>query len=178
MGSGEDRERGATLVEAAFILPLLLMIVLSVMELGLAFKDLLTTDFAAKEGARVGALAGDDVEADCEIVKSIVAGYLGTDIADLGSIKISQVDADGNHGLTNTWTFAGADPTSCSDWAVDEQWPSTTREVTLGDSAELDIIGVTIATRHDWVTGFPPWRGAMDIERTAIQRLEPEAFDE
>jgi hypothetical protein len=177
MGRETDRERGVTLVEGAIILPVLVLIILSIMELGLAFKDFLTTDFAAKEGARVGALAGNDPEADCNIVQSIVAGYTGTDIAKLDSIDISQVDSNGNLGLTNTWTFAGDDPTDCSDWNVTEQWPSIGRDVALGPSAQLDILGVTIDTRHDWVTGFPPWRGQINIERTAIQRLEPEAFE-
>ncbi|MGB8360653.1 MAG: TadE family protein, partial [Acidimicrobiia bacterium] len=68
-------ETGATLVEAAIILPVLILLVVTIMELGLAFKDFLTTDFAAKEGARVGALAGNDIMADCDIIQSVVAGY-------------------------------------------------------------------------------------------------------
>ena len=179
MGHGMERERGVTLVEGAIILPLLVLIILSIMELGLAFKDFLTTDFAAKEGARVGALAGNDPEADCHIVQSIVAGYTGTDLDKLDSIKISQVDQNGNLGATNTWTFIGTDPTLCDPlhWGVVENWPSTGRDVALSASAQLDILAVTIDTRHDWVTGFPPWRGQIDIVRTAIQRLEPEAFE-
>jgi hypothetical protein len=177
MGHEAKRDSGVTLVEGAIILPLLVLIILSIMELGLAFKDFLTTDFAAKEGARVGALAGNDPEADCNIVQSIVAGYTGTDIANLDSIRISQVDSNGNLGLTNTWTFSGPDPTDCDDWIVSVAWPSISRDVALGPSAQLDILGVTIDTRHDWVTGLPPWRGQINIERTAIQRLEPEAFE-
>ena len=177
MGREIDREGGVTLVEGAIILPLLVLIILSIMELGLAFKDFLTTDFAAKEGARVGALAGNDPEADCHIVQSIVAGYTATDFDRLDSIQISQVDSNGNLGTTNTWTFSGTDPTDCDDWNKTDPWPSIGRDVTLGPSAQLDIIGVTIDTRHDWVTGFPPWRGEVNIVRTAIQRLEPEAFE-
>lgn len=179
MGHDTDRERGVTLVEGAIILPLLVLIILSIMELGLAFKDFLTTDFAAKEGARVGALAGNDPDADCHIVQSIVAGYTATDFDKLDSIKISQVDQNGNLGATNTWEFTGTDPTLCDPlhWTVVENWESTGRDVTLGPSATLDILAVTIDTRHDWVTGFPPWRGQINIVRTAIQRLEPEAFE-
>ena len=81
MGLVFKGERGATLIEAAIILPLLLFMVFSILELGVALKDFLTTDFAAKEGARVAALAGNDPDADCQIVQSIVAGYSATDIA-------------------------------------------------------------------------------------------------
>lgn len=181
MRLGEDRELGATLVEAAIIFPLLLLIVLSIAELGLAFKDFLTTDFAAKEGARVAALTGNDEFADCTIVQSIIEGYSATDIADLDKITIYQVTGSGaSTGAENIWTFGNDpadDPLDCADWNVIETWPATTRDVSLGGGAELDIVAVQIDTSHDWVTGFPPWRGQIDIVRTAIQRLEPEAFE-
>ena len=177
-----DRELGATLIEAAIILPTLLLILLSIMELGLAFKDFLTTDFAAKEGARVGALAGNDIEADCEIIQSIVAGYTATDFDDLNSITIFEVSESGAAvpGNQNEWRFPNNpsdDPSDCDDWNKIETWDSASRDVSLGASANLAILGVTVDTRHEWVTGFPPWRGEMNIVRTAIQRLEPEAFE-
>lgn len=182
MGHEKDGERGATLVEGAIILPLLVLIILSIMELGLAFKDFLTTDFAAKEGARVGALAGNDPEADCAIVQSIAAGYTGTDFADLEGITIFQVSDSGSAvGMTeNVWTLpGGADPADCSEWNQSDTtaWPPTDRDVLVSAGSDLDILGVTIDTRHNWITGLPPWRGQINIIRTAIQRLEPEGFE-
>jgi hypothetical protein len=181
MGNERANERGATLVEAAMILPLLLLLVISILELGVAAKDFLTTDFAAKEGARVGAVAGNDPEADCLIVQSIIKGYTATDIAKLDGIRIYQVNDAGNStGLENTWQFdndPGDDPLDCADWNVAEGWPSISRDVSLGSGAELDIIAIEIDTNHSWITGLPPWRGEVDIVRTAIQRLEPEAFE-
>jgi Flp pilus assembly protein TadG len=182
MGFIRDRELGVTLVEGAIVLPLLVLIVFTIMELGLAFKDFLTTDFAAKEGARVGALAGNDPEADCNIIQSIVAGYTATDLSDLAGITIFEVGSSGGPvgGTQNVWTLpAGADPAECDEWSQSAPlaWPSTDRDVTVAGGSDLDILGVTIDTRHDWVTGLPPWRGQIDIVRTAIQRLEPEAFE-
>jgi Flp pilus assembly protein TadG len=177
-------DTGATLVEAAIILPVLILLVVTIMELGLAFKDFLTTDFAAKEGARVGALSGNDVDADCYIVRSIVSGYSANDLADLDHIEIYQVsEATGNKvpGTTNRWSYVSGDPLDCEsdpapNWAVTVSWPSVARNVEVG-STPLDIIGVTVDTQHDWITGVPPWNGQMTILRTAIQRLEPEAFE-
>ena len=177
-------EKGATLVEAAIILPVLILLVVTIMELGLAFKDFLTTDFAAKEGARVGALAGNDINADCDIIQSVVAGYSASDFADLQGVTIFRVDDSGNAvgGTSNTWTFAnnpGDDPTDCADWSQSAPlaWPPMNRKVSLGPGDDLDILGITIDTRHEWITGVPPWNGQMTIVRTAIQRLEPEAFE-
>lgn len=182
MGHEADRDRGVTLVEGAIILPLLVLIILSIMELGLAFKDFLTTDFAAKEGARVGALAGNDPDADCHIVQSIVAGYTATDFDALHGITIFQVNDSGAPvgGTQNIWTLTDPDePFDCLSWSQSNPggWPSIDRDVFVTGGSDLDILGVTIDTRHPWVTGFPPWRGEIDIVRTSIQRLEPEGFE-
>lgn len=163
------------------VIPIMFFIVISLMELGLVFIDLLTNSFAVREGARVGALAGNDVDADCDIVLSIVAGYGSSDLNDLNEIRIFRADpisGDPIPGEINTWKLTGSDPTKCTtDWQIVETWPSITRKVVVGPTSTLDILGVTIDTDHGWITGLPPWRGTMNIEETAIQRLEPEAFE-
>ncbi len=94
--------------------------------------------------------------------------------------KASEATGDPVAGAVNTWTLKPrATPVlaSRSDWNISEQWPSTSRNVTVGPTTKLDILGVTLDTTHDWVTGLPPWRGTINVSRTALQRLEPEAFE-
>ncbi len=178
MGKGAS-QRGATLVEAALVLPILIMLMISILELGLFFRDFLTVSYTAREAARVGSLAGNDPEADCDIVQSVVTAFGPTDVTGVGILIFKASESTGNPeiGKTNTWTLSSGDPTDCGDWTVLEQWPSTTRQVNVNDTLELDILGVSILTDHDWITGLPPWRGNMDINRTALQRLEPESFE-
>lgn len=181
MGNWE-RQRGATLVEAALVLPIILLLTVSLLELGLAFREFLTLSFTAREAARIGALAGNDIEADCHIITGIAEAFGPADLAGV-TIEIFKADEDEGQpvtGMVNEWTLnPGGDPLICDtvNWDVTENWPSVDRNVTVGPTTELDILGVTISTRHEWVTGFPPWRGGMDIDRTALQRLEPEAFE-
>lgn len=178
MARKKQGQKGATIVEAAIILPLLLIILVSLMEMGVGFKEFLTTDFVVKEGARIGAVAGNDIDADCAIVTTMMANYSAADLADLDSILIWEVnDSGGSTGNQNTWTYLTAqDPLDCAlGWSKSGNWPSTSRGVTVAGG--LDILGVTIDTKHDWITGIPPWNGTMDIVRTAIQRLEPESFE-
>ena len=56
-------ERGATAVEFAFILPLLLVLVLGIAEFGRAFQVSGTLSAAAREGVRVMALQNDPAAA-------------------------------------------------------------------------------------------------------------------
>jgi Flp pilus assembly protein TadG len=56
-------ERGATAVEFAFIVPLLILLVLGIAEFGHAFQVQGTLSAAAREGARVMALQNDPAAA-------------------------------------------------------------------------------------------------------------------
>jgi Flp pilus assembly protein TadG len=56
-------ERGATVVEFAFIVPLLILLVLGIAEFGHAFQVSGTLSAAAREGVRVMALQNDPVAA-------------------------------------------------------------------------------------------------------------------
>ena len=69
---GDRSERGAVLIEAALVLPLLLLVVLGIMDFGLLFQRYEVLTNAAREGARVGVLPGYS-PAD---VKSRVEQYL------------------------------------------------------------------------------------------------------
>src|SRR5690606_20024691 len=82
------RERGATLVEAALAFPIVILVIISILELGLAFKDYLTVSYLSREPARVGGVARDDVYADCAILLGI------EDLATEGDLgRIQQVRA-------------------------------------------------------------------------------------
>ncbi len=63
MGGTVRGERGATAVEFAFIVPLLIVLVIGVAEFGRAFQVQGTLSAAAREGVRAMALRNDPVDA-------------------------------------------------------------------------------------------------------------------
>ncbi len=180
------KERGATLVEAALVFPILILIVMGTLEIGLAFKDYLTVSYISREGARLGALAGDDPAADCAILRGIGGLATSGDLARIDEIQIFKADeGSGNQGLTNTATYVpGNDPTVCNvpstpadGWDINPvNWSPTSRQTTVGSDA-LDIIGVRVIMTRSWVTGFPPFRGTFQVDETTLTRLEPKAFE-
>jgi hypothetical protein len=183
---GRRRERGATLVEAALVFPILILIIMGTMEIGLAFKDYLTVSYISREGARLGALAGDDPDADCTILKGIGGLATDHDLARINEIQIFKADeGTGAQGLTNKAVYIdGADPTICNvpstptdGWTISPiNWSPTSRQTTVGVDS-LDIIGVRVLMTRSWVTGFPPFRGTMQIDEQTLTRLEPQAFE-
>lgn len=196
-GSGRTRhiswslrrtERGATLVEMALVLPILLLIIIGITEIGLYFKNYLTVSYASREGARVAAFVGDSLDADCQILVA-VGGLLGSaNLEHLQKVEIFVADQDGTQtfGKTNTATLKnGGDPTACTEpaapsdgWFRTTNYPATNRNVTVAvDEPPLDIVGVRIYFTHNWATGFPPFSGQANIDDSNINRVEPEAFE-
>jgi Flp pilus assembly protein TadG len=180
------RERGATLVEAALAFPILILVIISILELGMAFKDYLTVSYLSREAARIGALAGNDPLADCAILLGIESLATEGDLRRLDTVRIYRADSRGNElqgPNTGSWRDNGNAP-KCSNpnafddtWTVNSSaWAPTSREVGVGQDMSPDIIGVQIRLTRNWITGFPPFNGTFTIDERTITRLEPKAF--
>lgn len=184
------RDGGASLIEAAIIVPLLLLMVIAIMEYGLAFKDYLTVSYLSREGARIGALAGDANSADCDILTGLSDLITASDLARLDYIEIYQASqSTGAQGATNRATYLDPnDPLACTEpaggqpgdgWSVTPiggGYPTGSRNTTASSSTPLDIIGVRVVLTRSWITGFGPFSGTAIVDETTITRMEPEVF--
>lgn len=181
-----QRERGANLVEFAIVVPIILLVVIGILEVGVAFRDLLTVSNAAKEGVRVVAAMGDDPMSDCVVLtKTSSALASSIPLANLVTIQIFRADSDGNQIAldTNVYTLpVGADPTDCTEWSPNPtdigslDWSPLDRNVKIGPGSDLDIAGVRITYTHNWITGFPPFFGSFVVDEATVSRLEPEEY--
>lgn len=180
-----DNSRGANLVEFALVMPIVLLVVLGILETGVAFRDFLTVSNAVKEGVRVVAAMGDDPMSDCVTV-SRTAAALGTalPLTNLIQVEIFRADAAGQQtGDTNVYTLpVGADPSDCTEWSPNPTqintlvWSPLARRVVIGPGQSLDIAGVRVTYTHDWITGFPPFVGSFIVNEATVSRLEPEEY--
>jgi hypothetical protein len=174
----KGRERGATIVEAAIVMPMILLLAIGLSEVGFAVIDWLAVSNASREGARVGAAAGDYDEpgedAD-DLIKSVVAqASCAIENGDLLSMRVFKSDVDGNtlDGDENLYIL---DSVNCvngtSSWTDDSvNWPPDSRKDSVDD---LDILGVELTFDHTSITGFLPMFDATWND-TAIMRIEPD----
>jgi Flp pilus assembly protein TadG len=177
---------GAALVEAAVAFPLIIMMIVGLIEIGLAFKDYLVVSAASREGARIAALAGTDDQSDCAVLIGISELASPGDLDRIDRIDIYKADeATGAQGLTDTAVpNPPNDPTVCTQpHGVNDGWtitpvnyPPTSRQTTVG-SSDLDIVGVRVVMTRQWLTQFPPFRGTFTIDESTITRVEPEVFE-
>ena len=90
-------ERGASAVEFAFVVPLLLLLVLGIAEFGRAFQVQGTISAAAREGVRMMALQNDEAAARAAVRNA--ADSLNPDITD-GQIRFPEGDCTGATGAS------------------------------------------------------------------------------
>jgi Flp pilus assembly protein TadG len=93
-----SEERGATLVEAAISITLLLLVVFGIVELGRFLHIMHGADTAAREGARYGIAVGDSANGiprytDCDEIVAAAIALSG--LADLDPADISVTYDDG-----------------------------------------------------------------------------------
>ena len=105
---------GQSLVEYALILPVFLLILLGIVEFGLAFSHHMTLEYATREGARTGAaLANGSTAFDCSKVDDEVVAAVQrvltqngsqVDLSHVTGIRIYDADANGDEqGLVDVW---------------------------------------------------------------------------
>lgn len=159
------REQGQSLVEFTLVAPVLLVLVLGMLDFGLAFADKLTLGNATREGARIGAAlvtgspmacTGDPNGVDTTIVASVQnilrSGGSDVDLSHIDAIRIFRADAGGNPvgGDINVWRYtpgAGpdADPgpgTETIDFSpASVAWPACGRDNNIDAP---DSLGVSI----------------------------------
>ena len=193
-GSARDRSRGAVLVEAAFVTPLFLMLVLGIMEVGLAMNDDLALAHSVRAGSRVASASGNDVYADYGIIQGIRRESSALPLSSIKRIVVYRADKYGEapstscqNGTESASVTAGSKPCNVyyptdfdkvkSRWGCKpaeglELWCPTARKVSsTGTGAEY--IGVWIKIEHAWVTRM--FGEVITLTDESVIRLEPRA---
>ncbi len=189
--SQRGRERGAVVVEAAIITPLIALLVFGIVEFGLIFKDELTVSSAAGAAARTGAAIPKQPNYQEDMLKELNGRLAGLGLRDGDKVVIYKAeddgllkdadsqgeifdtcenDADANctaytwNGTTDQWDAGSA------DWEPDEQ--SACRDDSLDPDKDLDRIGVYLDVTHDYITGFVG-SGSRSVTQRSVYSLEP-----
>ena len=94
------RDRGASAVEFALVLPLLMLIVFGIVDFGVLFSQQLTLNNAVRAGARSGVVVGQVL--DCPGIRSKVQGDLSGLAMDPStvSVRVTMLTASGTSDTT------------------------------------------------------------------------------
>ncbi|MEX1092711.1 MAG: TadE family protein [Acidimicrobiia bacterium] len=176
-------DKGASLVEASILLPMLILLAIGLSEIGFLVIDYLTVSNSAREGARTGAAAANYVDpitgtdADDLILESVEEAACNLRFGELTEVSIFHADGNGDPilGSVNTYVPAGsglACGTTANGLICDNgcPWAPASRD---REPPGFDVLGVEVIFEHSDVTGFFPFPTITWAE-TAIMQIEPD----
>lgn len=202
MRSTKTSERGATLVEAAFVTVPFMLVVFAILEFGLVFRTDLTIENAAQRGGRSASVGGRAPIADFQIIESIKDGLDDGGMSQIERVIIYRATAPndpvpasclainnpvGANGVNDTCNVYGPDaltlPLETSPGVPSNEWQCLTSGSRDGfwcptdrdvsfSLGPRDYVGVYIETTHQYLTGF--FGSSVQIDATTVSRLEPE----
>lgn len=181
------------MVEAALVLPVMVLIVVGIIEFGLLFTSYSTTTAATRSGARLAATSyaqAGNVTAAQDAALGQIAAATAADLKVLNNgvpvgmavYKVDPASADG----APIGGYPGADMVGgCTTSCVKFTWNPTTKTMdnssgswTNADACgtSVDSIGVYVQTKHNYITGF--FGKTKAVSGHTVMRLEPLPTDQ
>lgn len=186
-------QRGAVMVEAALILPVMALLIMGIMEFGLLFTSYSTTTAASRSGARLAATAysqaGTSTSAQNlaaqQISLATAADLEVLNNAEPVGMAIYRVDPSRPDGEPSGG-FPGPNMTGgCTSRCIRYTWnPSTETFDRTGGSwtdadacgTTVDSIGVYVQSEHSYISGI--LGDTRDVDGHTVMRLEPLPADQ
>lgn len=171
------RDRGQTLVEFALTVPIFIALMMGTIEFGFLYNNLLTVQFAARQGVSAAAQAGASDNADCAILKAVERALAApVDRNEVTYVKIFESDVNGDPIPDRANEYVRTGSLDCGSTTQPytlvgvEGYPQTDRHDNLTDG--LDIVGVRIGYLY---TGMTPVGAGQSwtISDGATLRMEP-----
>jgi hypothetical protein len=184
-----------TLVEFSLVLPIFLVVLMAMVEFGVAFNAVLSVNRASQNAVLLAGQAGNDLNADCLILDRIERQLdAPLDKRDIVQVRIMRMNTTGSVVQAyNHYNRSGS--TTCDDLTVPYTasltgYPESQRcNVQAGcptlspPRSTVDKVAVQIRYRHAWVTplrfmlsfigGDGSDRPNWTFEKTNISRMEP-----
>lgn len=188
IGARARRERGQSLVEFALVLPVIAVMLSAVVEFGLAMNTDLALEAASREGARVGAVLGNDGTQGRCTGTYLTTAEATVDAGILTTVKASLASAGINVSTVQVWIFLAApngSPTTGSinkySWAsgawtssTGDAWKACSRHDGTFGGGVYDNVGVEIQYTYQSQTGLLSiFTGGLPMTATAVMPIGP-----
>jgi hypothetical protein len=181
--------RGQTLAEFALVFPLFVLLLTAIIEFALIFNAVLAINFASRDASLVAAEAGDEGQADCEILDQIEHSILPPANPGLiSTVKIYRVSTGGAAAETSVWNRGGSTtclfPNGIKSITVPygkgaQNYPPSTRCPRLAGCfgrTTIDQVGVEITyqySSHTPIGDFFTKNGGATLIKANVMRMEP-----
>ena len=176
------------LVEAALVLPVMVLLVLGIFEFGLLFTSYSTTTASSRSGGRLAATnyapSGTSTTAQRaaadQIAASVSADLTVLNNADPVGMVIYKVPAGSTTGAPSGGFPGNGLTGGCTSSCFRYTWNPSTQQMVYSSGgwsnpdacgAEVDSVGVFVETRHRHITNF--FGATRRVVAHTVMRLEP-----
>jgi TadE-like protein len=191
------RERGAVLVEAAIITPILIVLVFGTMEMGYAYYGKLTVEHMSVAGARAASGSANDYQGDYNTLQAVNQAKTGMGASSITKIVVYRASAPGDRvppacktaAVTNSAGVRGCNFYTGSDLSrpstdfgcigppgpalkIDRFWCPGNRKAALsGANGPPDYVGVYVEGVHKNLVGL--FGKTFTFTNDTVIRIEP-----
>jgi hypothetical protein len=163
-------------VEAALVIPALLLLIVGILEFGLAFKDQLAITSAVRAGARIAAAEPRYVNFATDAASAVAKEGSAVDMTGVQALWVYQADGTG-HPVGSGGSFSTC-TTNCIKFVYNKStkgfvqsggsWPAASQNACQGTQ---DSIGVYMQLKHTGVTTLI--FSSLGLDSYTVMRLEP-----
>ena len=171
------REDGQSLVEFALVIPIFILLMMGLLEYGFLYNNILTVQYASRQGVSIAAEAGALDGADCSVLKAVENALQSpTNRTSVEAVEVYESDTNGDAipgrvnrylrfgsldcpGVTQPYTLVG-----------EEGYPQTLRGDSLAGG--LDLVGVHIDFTYFGITPIGAGR-SWAVSDGSTLRMEP-----
>ncbi len=184
-------QRGAVMVEAALVVPVIVLLVMGIIEFGFAFGSATTATGASRSGSRLaaaayatsGTIAANQQAAADQIADTVAADLNGLTSADPVGMVIYRADPGSTSGEPVGGFPADDLIGGCTQDCFRYEWDGTTMSYVSGSWPDpdacgltLDSIGVYVQAKHYYITGMIG--DHIYVDGHTVMRLEPLPSDQ
>jgi hypothetical protein len=169
-------DRGVAAVEAAIVTPVFILLVVGVVEFGLAFKDQLAVTSAVRAGARIASAEPRYANFASDAAAQVAKEGGAVNMNDVTALWVYKADSTG-HPIGAGGTFNSC-ASSCMQFSWDSatgsfvqasgSWPAASQDACVG---EEDSVGVYLQLNHVGVTQL--FFNSLGLHSYTVMRLEP-----
>lgn len=171
-------ERGAALVEAVILMPVVLLIVFGIVEFSSAYHDASVTSDASRAGGRIASAQARNPQYARNAAESVAAALRTLPSDAPQELWIYKANSDGYPGTGDGFDTCAVDcirfvwDPAKDDWDYDSPsgggWEAEDHQVC---SEPFDQIGVYVKIRHEFVTNL--FGATIDLDDHSVFRFEP-----
>jgi hypothetical protein len=169
---------GQSLVEFALVVPIFILLMMGILEYGFLYNNILTVQYAARQGVSAAAQAGGVDGADCSILKAVERALTAPiDKSRVSSVLVYKSDANGDPipGVGNQYIRTGSldcpgSETEPYSLVGGEGYAQSDRHDSLAEG--LDVVGVRIGYLYAGITPLGTGR-TWTVSDGASLRMEP-----